>query len=133
MVGCAVSEHPACTTSRRSDITPSWGIHLTGLAQVGGPPWPGGCRAVQARRMSPVVGRRRRYGLGLRAGDQAAVADGIVGDGEFEDPVEQQSPVARPAAVEAEYELGAVAGQVRVAHRALVGAEQPALGRGATR
>ncbi len=33
------------------------GIHLTGLSQVGGSPWPSRFRAVQARRVPPGSGR----------------------------------------------------------------------------
>ncbi len=52
----------------------------------------------------------------------------VVAGGEFEHAVEQQPAAAGTAAVEAERELVEVAGQVRLVDRALVGAQQPALG-----
>jgi hypothetical protein len=51
-----------------------------------------------------------------------------VADGEFEQAVEDQPSAAGPAPVEAEAELVQVALQVRVVNRALMGAQQPALG-----
>ena len=54
------------------------------------------------------------------------VADRLVADCEFEDPVEDESSAARGAPVEAEHELVEVALQVSFVDRSLVGAEQPA-------
>jgi hypothetical protein len=53
-----------------------------------------------------------------------------VADGELEHAVEDQAPAAGPAPVEAEAEFVQVALQVLVLDRALMGAQQPALGQG---
>src|SRR5215470_16312803 len=111
-------------------ITSLRGIHLTGLAQVSGSPGPGGPRALDARRMPPLAGRLGWLCLGLWVSDQVPVAHRIVADGELEHAVEDQAPAAGSAPVEAEAELVQVALQVRVLDRALVGAQQPALGQG---
>ena len=66
--------------------------------------------------------------LGLS--DQVPVPHWIVADGELEYAVEDQAPAAGPAPVEAEAEFVQVALQVLVLDRALVGAQQPALGQG---
>src|SRR2546430_1809724 len=73
---------------------------------------------------------RSRLGLGLGVSDQVPVPHRMVADGELEHAVEDQAPAAGPAPVEAEAELVQVALQVRVLDRALVGAQQPALGQG---
>jgi hypothetical protein len=101
-----------------------WGIHLTGLTS---PRAPGG-RPFHTRWATAgtrwLAGRRAGSGVG----DEVAVADGVVGGGELEHAVENEAAAARAAAVEAEHELVEVAGQVRRVDRALVGAQQPALG-----
>src|ERR1019366_2760702 len=119
---------PARTSA--AAISRGWGIHLTGLALVSGSPWPGCSRAVDARRVASSAGRCGWRCLGLRVGDQVAVAHWVVGDGELEHAVEDQSPAAGPAPVEAEREFVEVALQVLLVDRALVGAQQPALGQG---
>src|SRR4051795_1190454 len=64
---------------------------------------------------------------------EVAVAHGLVGDGELEDPIEDQSAAARAPAVEPEDELVEVAGQVGVVDGALVGASSHRLAREAIR
>ena len=117
---------PALTTT----ISGSRGIQLTGLCQVSGPPGPGRSRALDARRVASPGRRGGWLRLGLGVGDQVPVPHRIVPDGEFEHAVEDQPPAAGPAPVEAEAELVQVALQVLVLDRALVGAQQPALGQG---
>ena len=79
----------------------------------------------------PWLGRRGGWlRLALGVSDQVPVPHRIVADGEFEYAVEDQPPTAGPAPVEAEAELVQVALQVLVLDRALVGAQQPALGQG---
>jgi len=58
-------------------------------------------------------------------GDQLAVAHRLVGDGEFEHPVEEDASAARAASVEPEDELVEVALQVRLVDRTLMRAQQP--------
>jgi len=70
----------------------------------------------------------RRCFPGAPGDDQVLVADRVVNDGELKHPVEHHPAAAGAAAVEAEHEFVQVAGQVRVIHRALVGAQQPPLG-----
>ena len=65
--------------------------------------------------------RRGQHSPRPLRGDEILVAHGVVGDGEFEHPIEHHPAAAGAAAVEAEHELIQVAGQVRVVHRALVG------------
>src|SRR4051794_21332196 len=67
-----------------------WGIHLTGLTQVSGSPWPARRRPVQAGRVAPHDRRARRRLLRLRVGDQVAESHRVVADGELKHPVEQQ-------------------------------------------
>ncbi|KXU82380.1 hypothetical protein CI15_33090 [Paraburkholderia monticola] len=57
---------------------------------------------------------------------QILVAHGVMGHGEFQNPVKQQPGATGTSAVEAEHELVEVAGQVRHVHRSLVCFEQPA-------
>ena len=59
---------------------------------------------------------------------RSLVAHGAVGHGAFEHPIEHHPAAAGAAAVKAERELVQVTGHVRVAHRALVGAQQPPFG-----
>ncbi len=59
--------------------------------------------------------------------DEILVAHWVVGDGEFEHPIEHHPAAAGAAAVEAEHKLIQVAGQVRGVDRALVRAQQPPL------
>jgi hypothetical protein len=59
----------------------------------------------------------------LLGGDEVVVAHRVVGDGEFEHPVEDHPAASGAAAVEAEHELIQVAGQVGIVYRALVGAQ----------
>jgi hypothetical protein len=66
-----------------------------------------------------------RRGLGI--GNDASVAYGAVGNGELEQPEEDEPPTGGAATVEAEHELVEVGLQVRVTNRALLGARQPAL------
>src|SRR5664280_1971978 len=106
------------------------GIQLTGLVQVRGAPGTRRSRAVQARWVATASRRDRLGPLGLRVDDEVAVADRLVPDGELEDAVEHHAAAVRSAAVEAEGELVEVALQVGLVDRALVGAQQPALGEG---
>src|SRR5215470_13468651 len=106
------------------------GIHLTGLCQVSGSPGPGRSWALDAWWVTSPGGRGRWLRLALGVSDQVPVAHRIVADGEFEHAVQDQAPAAGPAPVEAEAELVQVALQVLVLDRALVGAQQPALGQG---
>ena len=94
------------------------------------PPGPGRPWALDARRVTSPGRGGWWLLLGLGVSDQVPVSHRIVADGEFEHAVEDQSPAAGPAPVEAEAELVQVALQVRVLDRALVGAQQPALGQG---
>lgn len=64
---------------------------------------------------------------GLLGGDEIVVAHRVVGEGEFKHSVEHHPAAAGATAVEPEHELIQVADEVRVLHRALVGAQQPAL------
>src|SRR5450755_2701785 len=107
-----------------------WGIQLTGLCQVSGSPGPGRPWALDARRVASLGRRGGWLRLVLGEGDQVPVPHRIVADGEFEYAVEDQPPAAGSAPVEAEAELVQVALQVHVLDRALVGAQQPALGQG---
>ena len=59
--------------------------------------------------------------------NQVSVADRLVSNGDLQDSVEDQSPAAGTATVEAEYELVKVRRQVCFVDRSLVGAEQPRL------
>src|SRR3974390_2619054 len=97
-------------------ITGPRGIHLTGLSQVNGSPWPGRPRALDTGRMSPLAGRLGWLFLGLGVSDQVPVAHRVVADGELEHAVEDQAPAAGSAPVEAEAELVQVALQVLVFH-----------------
>ncbi len=72
--------------------------------------------------------RRGWHSPGPLCGDKVLVAHGGVGYGELEDPVKHHAAAAGAPAVEAEHELIQVAGQMRVIHRSLVGAQQPPLG-----
>ena len=103
------------------------GIHLTGVTRIHCSPWVVRWRALQARRVPSGVRRRGRHGSRARAGEEVLVAHRGVGHGEVEHPIEHHPAAAGTAAVEAEHELIQVPGQVRVAHRALVGAQQPPL------
>ena len=78
--------------------------------------------------MPAGLGRRGRHRPGSLDGDEILVAHGFVGNGEFEHSVEDHPAASRSPAVEAEHEFIQVAGQVGGLHRALVGAQQPALG-----
>ncbi len=68
------------------------------------------------------LGWRGWHPPGSAAGDEILVANRVVGDGEFEHPVEEQPATAGVSAIEAEYELIQVAGQVRILRCSLVGA-----------
>ena len=105
-----------------------WGIHLTGLVQARSSRGALRRRALQARWVPAPLRRRGRHCPGPLGGDEILVAHRVVGDGKFEHPIEHHPTAARAAAVEAEHELIQVAGQVRLVHRALVGAQQPPLG-----
>src|SRR5437867_9829242 len=104
------------------------GLHLTGVAQVSGPPRPLGRRPLQARRMPAPRWRSRRDLPWPLAGDDVAVAHRIVACSELEQPAEDESAASRAAPVEAEHELVQVALQMSLVDRALVGAQQPPLG-----
>jgi hypothetical protein len=69
-------------------------------------------RALDAGRVAVAAGREGRLLPGARFGDEFAVADGVVVDGELHQPKEQQPAVARGAAAESEHELVEVALQV---------------------
>jgi len=84
-------------------------------------------RTVHARRMAASSWRPGRDSLRLRVGDELAVAHRLVGDGEFEHPVEDHASAARAASVEPEDELVEVALQVRLVDRTLMRAQQPPL------
>src|SRR5664279_732512 len=118
---------PTCS---RLGITWHGGIQLTGLVQVRGAPGTRRSRAVQARLVATASRWDRLGPVGLRVDDEVAVADRLVPDGELEDAVEHHAAAVRSAAVEAEGELVEVALQVGLVDRALVGAQQPALGEG---
>ena len=90
-------------------------------------------RTIQARRVTAASWRLGRHDLGLRVGDELAVAHRRVCDGEFEDAVEEHAAAAGSASVEPKDELIEVALQMRVLDRALVRAQQPALRQGAIR
>ena len=62
------------------------GIHLTGLAQVSGSPWPSRSRAVHAWRIPPFPGGLECRLLRLRVDNQVAIMHRVVGDGELECP-----------------------------------------------
>src|SRR5580700_7128334 len=111
-------------------ITAVRGIQLTGLCQVSGSPGPGRPWPLDARRVAWLGRRNGRLRLVLGLGDQVPVPHRIVPGGELEHAVEDQAPAAGPAPVEAEAELVQVALQVLVLDRALMGAQQPALGQG---
>src|ERR1035437_1236328 len=89
------------------------GLHFTGVVQVGGPPRTPRSRGVPACWMSARRWRGRRDLASPLTGDDVAVADRVVADGELEHPVEDE-PAASRAAVEAEHELVQVALQVRL-------------------
>lgn len=97
---------------------------------MSGSPRPGSPRAFDARRVASLAGRLGWLRLVLGVGDQVPVPHRIMADGELEHAVEDQAPTAGPAPVEAEAELVQVVLQVLVLDRALVGAQQPALGQG---
>src|SRR5262249_45128973 len=99
-----------------------WGLHLTGVAQVSGPPRTLRWRPLQARRMPAGCWRDRRGLPRPLAGHDVAVAHRVMAGGEFENPEEDQAAAARAAAVEAECELVQVALQMVLIDRALVGA-----------
>ena len=105
----------------------AWGYPFTGVTRFHCFPWAVRWRALQARRVPSGVRRRGRHGSRARAGEEVLVAHRGVGHGEVEHPIEHHPAAAGTAAVEAEHELIQVPGQVRVAHRALVGAQQPPL------
>ena len=113
---------------RQGVIINHWGIHLTGPVQARSSRGALRRRALQARWVPAPLRRRGRHCPGPLGGDEILVAHRVVGDGKFEHPIEHHPPAARAAAVEAEHELIQVAGQVRLVHRALVGAQQPPLG-----
>src|SRR5881392_3773200 len=71
------------------------GLHLTGVAQVSGPPRPLGRRPLQARRMPAPRWRSRRDLPGPLAGDNVAVAHRIVACSELEQPVEDEAAASR--------------------------------------
>src|ERR1039458_2647479 len=106
-------------------ISVDWGLHLTGVVQVGGPPRTLRWRALQAWWMSARRWRGRGDLSWALTGDDVAVADRVVADGELEHPVEDEPAALRAAAVEAEHELVQVALQVRLVDRALMGAQKP--------
>src|SRR2546430_4214164 len=111
-------------------ITALRGLHLTGVVQVSGPPWPLGWRTLQARRMPASRGRGRRDLPGPLACDDVAVAHRVVTGSELKQPAEDQPAASRAATVEAEHELIQVALQVRFLDRALMGTQKPPLGQG---
>ena len=107
------------------------GIQLTGLCQVSGSARAGRPSGRSMLGGWPWLGRRGGWlRLALGVSNQVPVPHRIVTNGEFEYAVEDQPPTAGPAPVEAEAELVQVALQVLVLDRALVGAQQPALGQG---
>ena len=73
------------------------------------------------------VGSRYCGSHGLRSANQAPVGYRVDSDGLLEQPVEEQTSVARCPAVETKRELVEVVGQVRSFWPALMGAEQPSL------
>ena len=77
-----------------------WDIHLTGVERVGGPPWPVGRGSIEAGGLATACRRQRRSRCApSRVEDQVAVADRVVGDGELQDAVEDESAAARAPAV----------------------------------
>src|SRR5258707_7035240 len=103
------------------------GLHLTGVAQVSGPPRPLGWRPLQARRMPAFRWRGRGDLPWPLAGDDVAVTHRIVACGEVQQPVEDEPAASRAASVEAEHELVQVALQMRLLDPALVGGQKPPL------
>ena len=104
------------------------GIHLTGPVERRSSPGAIRWRTFQARRVPAHLRRRGSHGPRPPGGDKVLVAYRVVGHRELEHAVEDHPAAAGAPAVEAEHELVQVAGQVRRLHRALVGAQQPALG-----
>src|SRR3954453_8493805 len=90
------------------------GIHLTGARLLSDPPRSSRGWAVQGRGLAAVAGRLPLAGSGPGVEHEVPVAHGLVGDGQFEDAVEEQAAASRAAAVEPEDELVEVVGQVRV-------------------
>jgi hypothetical protein len=84
----------AKTRRAAGNISRDRDIHLTGLSQVSGSPWPGRSRALDAGRMPPLAGRLGSFRLGLWVSDQVPVAHRMVADGELEQAVEDQAPAA---------------------------------------
>jgi len=91
-------------------------------------PRPSGARTIQAGRVTPAAGRRRRDLPRRGVRDDLPVAHRVVANGQLQHPQEHQSATARAAAVEPEAELVQVTSQVLGIHGALVGGQQPALG-----
>src|SRR5260221_8148245 len=85
------------------------GLHLTGVAQVSGPPRPLGWRPLQARRMPAFRWRGRGDLPWPLAGDDVAGTHPIVAYGEFQQPGEDQPAASRAASVEAGTQLLPVA------------------------
>ena len=96
-------------------ICQNWGIHLTGASarRADNPPWSVRGRAFQAGRVPTGARRRRWLHFGCGVNDEVPVAHRVVRNGELEHPIEHHPAAAGAAAVEAEYELTQVAGQVR--------------------
>lgn len=78
----------------RLTLTALRAIHLSGLMQVSGSPRAVSTGLVQRRRMATAAGRARWHGLGLRVGDQVAVAHRLVGHGQLQDAVEDHAAAA---------------------------------------
>lgn len=78
---------------------------------------------------SPPWGHRRHL-LRLRVGDELPVAHRVVIDRQLEESIEEEPAAPRAATIETEDELVEITLQVRIGDRALVGAEDPALGQG---
>src|SRR3954470_12667203 len=76
------------------NITPFWGIHLTGAGLVSRSPWPSGRRAVQRRWLASRAGWLPWAGRGPLIEHEVAVAHWLVVDGELEDAVEDQAAAA---------------------------------------
>jgi IS5 family transposase len=103
-------------------------LHLTGGRQFSGAPGPVGRRSIETGRVTCRTRWLRRLDPRARTGYEVPVAHRVVVDRELENPAEDEPAAARVSAVEAEYEFFQVAFEVFAVHRALMGAQQPALG-----
>ena len=76
------------------DIAPVWGIHLTGRVQARSSPGAVRWRALQARWVPTRLRRRGQHSPRPLRGEEILVAHGVVGDGEFEHPIEHHPAAA---------------------------------------